>query len=115
VKLAPLLLSLSFSALCAYGDLRLDDRLFTALLLTAFSIIVGVSWPQRAWLWGVIIGLGVPTAHLFARLRHWPEPQSNVAASFLALLPAVIGACGGMALRLGLRALREAPEGENQK
>jgi hypothetical protein len=104
----PALIALLFAAIGGGVELHIGDLLLTALLLCGLSMLLGVLWPHQAWRWGVLVGAGVPIAHALAAWQHWLPPDENhLAASWLALLPAMVGALGGMALRRAMAALRD--------
>ncbi|HET7603811.1 MAG TPA: hypothetical protein VFK36_12385 [Gemmatimonadales bacterium] len=78
------------------------DALVTAVLLAVAAFVLAVVRPSYAWMSATVIGLGVPLVYLGATLAgvaiEFP-PSPNVAATLLALLPAVAAALLGLALR----------------
>ena len=98
------LLAVLLSAAVGYVDThaRTDDNLPVVVLLLVLTFLFGVAWPKQAWLWALIVGLGVPAAHLLGLLvgHRPPYPvEPNVLATFLALVPAFVGAYLGVLAR----------------
>jgi hypothetical protein len=81
-------------------DLKVADLLFTALLVVAPCMLLGILRPERPWRWVVIIGICVPLAELLGYLVMTQRPQrAQIYESFLAFLPGIAGAYGGASLR----------------
>ena len=78
------------------------DTLMTAVMLAAAAFVLAVVRPSFAWMSATLVGLGVPLVYLGATLGgvaiEYP-PSPNVAATLLALLPAVAAALLGLAVR----------------
>lgn len=89
---------------------RTDDNLPIVAILLVCAFIFGLAQPRNAWQWGVIFGLAVPAAHLIGLARGYHPPyllQPNVLATFIAAIPAFIGAYGGALARNLMRARRD--------
>jgi hypothetical protein len=81
-------------------DIKVGDLLFTALLVLASCMILGVWRPSRPWRWVVMVGLGVPVAELFGYVVLTEKPyRAQIYESFLAFLPGIAGAYGGALMR----------------
>jgi len=81
-------------------DIRVNDLLFTALLVSGFCMILGVLRPERPWRWVVIIGICVPAAVVVGYLVLTERPtRAQVWESFLAFFPGIAGAYGGAMMR----------------
>ena len=82
---------------------QLSDALKpAATLLILFGIMLGFARPHRAWLWGMISGLALPLFYLLALavgIRPHVLPQPNVLVSALPVVPALLGAYGGVGSR----------------
>src|ERR1700704_209729 len=84
----------------AWADLRIDDLLFTALLVLASCMLLGLLRPSRPWRWVITIGVCVPltelaaSAFLAAKLS-----RAQIYGSFLLFLPGIAGAYGGSMMR----------------
>jgi hypothetical protein len=71
-------------------------------------MLFGVLWPRRSWVVGMLVGAGVPAAHIVARIaRLTTDLPNHVGTSFLLLLPGVVGGIGGGVMRYLLDRLRE--------
>lgn len=107
------LLAVFVAVVVGYVDThtRTDDNLPMALILIVCAFCFGFAQPQRAWLWALIIGLGVPVAHLTGLLFGYRPPypvEPSVMATFIALLPALVGAYMGVLTGFAARALKAA-------
>jgi hypothetical protein len=80
-----------------------------ALLVLIFAGILGLIQPHGAWRWAIIVALGLPLAHLSLRQLGWQPrdaPEPGEYATLIALIPAFIGAYGGVLMRRVLNAGR---------
>jgi hypothetical protein len=81
-------------------DIKVGDLLFTALLVLAPCMALGVLRPSRPWRWVAIVGFFVPVAELLGYLVLTEKPyRAQIYESFLAFLPGIAGAYGGAMLR----------------
>jgi hypothetical protein len=81
-------------------DLKVGDLLFTALLVLAPCMVLGVLRPARPWRWVSIVGVCVPMVDLVGSLVLTQKPyRAQIYESFLAFLPGIAGAYGGAVLR----------------
>ena len=81
--------------LCAgWVDVHNDEVQATVLVLVVSAGTLGFLAPRHAFAAGFLVGLGVPLAHLYARLTAFqlPYPVHHYAESFIALVPAVLAA-----------------------
>src|SRR5947209_13428071 len=93
-----------FDASPAYAT---DDNAPAVVMVAVPAFLFGLARPRHAWRWALLVGLGVPLCHLAGWVvgYHSPHPpQPNVAASFLALVPAFVAAYLGVAIRAALTA-----------
>jgi len=83
----------------------------SVVLIAGSAFAVSLIDPRRAWLWAALIGLAVPASHALVRLSSaqpslfgalsLPYPVDSYASTFLALIPAAVGAgCGALARAL---------------
>jgi hypothetical protein len=104
------------AALLGYLNLHNDEVQIPLLLLLLASFLLACMRPHRAWVWAIIIGLGVPLSSLLAlkigvsypcRLGHSyscePMTISTALSTFVLLLPALISAYLGVLLRQSAR------------
>jgi ABC-type multidrug transport system permease subunit len=92
------------AAMCGIGtgcaDVIVDDLLFTALLVLASCMLLGVLRPRWPWRWVVVVGGCVPLTEFVAYLVLTVKPtRAQVFGSFLAFLPGIAGAYGGSLMR----------------
>ena len=90
------ILAIAFAlGLCAgWVDVHNDEVQATVLVLLVSAGTLGFLAPRLAVVAGLVVGLGVPIAHLYVRLTAYqlPYPMHNYAESFIALVPAVLAA-----------------------
>lgn len=90
------LLAAAAGALAGWVDIKIDDLLFTALLVMVPCMILGLLRPSKPWRWAVLVGIFVPFVEMLAFLFLKARPhRAQVFQSFLALLPAAVAAYGG--------------------
>src|SRR5947209_19464782 len=92
------------AALCGAGagwaDVAINDLLFTALLVLASCMLMGLLRPRRPWRWVVVVGACIPLTELAAYTILTVKPtRAQVYGSFLAFLPGIAGAYGGSVVR----------------
>jgi ABC-type multidrug transport system permease subunit len=92
----------------ALADVALNDLLFTALLVLAACMLLGLVRPRWPWRWVVVVGIFIPLAELAAYLILTVKPtRAQVYGSFLAALPGIAGAYGGSLMRGVIDNLRQ--------
>ena len=78
----------------------INALLFTALLVVAACLLLGLLRPRWAWRWVLAVGIFVPLTELAAYLVLTVKPsRAQVYGSFLAFLPGIAGAYGGSVMR----------------
>jgi ABC-type multidrug transport system permease subunit len=88
-------------------DVAVNDLLFTALLVLAACMLMGLLRPRWPWRWVMVVGAFVPLTELAAYLVFSVKPaRAQVYGSFLVLLPGIAGAYGGSVVRGVLDHLR---------
>jgi hypothetical protein len=81
-------------------DIKVGDLLFTALLVLAPCMVLGVLRPSRPWRWVAIVAVSVPVAELLGFVLLTEKPyRAQIYESFLAFLPGIAGAYGGALMR----------------
>jgi len=94
------LLAVACGAFAGWIDVKIGDVLFTALLVLASCMLLGLLRPQKPWRWVVLVGVFVPVADLLAYLLIAQKPyRAQIYESPLAFLPGIAGAYGGSAMR----------------
>jgi hypothetical protein len=101
-----------FAALCGMGagiaDVVVNDLLFTALLVLAACMGLGIARRRWPWRWVLVVGIFIPLTELAAYKIQSIEPtRAQIYGSFLAFFPGVAGAYGGSFLRAVLDNLRQ--------
>ena len=92
------------AALCGIGtgwaDVVINDLLFTALLVCAACLVLGILRPRWPWRWVIAVGIFIPLTELAAYVARTVKPsRAQMYGSFLAFLPGVAGAYGGSVFR----------------
>src|ERR1700735_4271526 len=103
------------AALCGIGtgwaDVMINDLLFTALLVLAACILLGMLRPRWPWRWVVVVGVCIPLTEMAAYVILTVKPtRAQVYGSYLAFLPGIAGAYGGSIVRRVLDNLRQGKE-----
>jgi hypothetical protein len=89
-------------------DYSVSEVQSTLIVLLPLTFIFGFVNAKGAWRWALIIGLGIPVAHVIGHaLNIQPPYQDNVVASGLALIPTAIGVYSGALAR---RILTPSPQ-----
>ncbi len=90
------------AALAGWVDFHNDEPQAALLVIFVFTVLLGFLLPKRAWLWAIIVGLGVPGMYFVLRTLGYQSvgvPSPGWYASLIALIPAFIGAYFGAAGR----------------
>lgn len=98
-------------AAAGYVDLHNDEVQACLILMLPAGFFAGLLQPRGAWRWALVLGLGVPVAHLVARLVGYRPPypvRPNDFAVLLALIPAFVATYAGVAARWFAGAVGEA-------
>jgi hypothetical protein len=100
------------AALCGMGagwaDVVINDLLFTALLVLASCIMMGLLRPRRPWRWVIVVGACIPLTELAAYKILTVKPtRAQVYGSFLAFFPGIAGSYGGSVVRNVVENLRQ--------
>ncbi len=66
-----ILLVVALSAYIGYADLNQSDTAITVVSLLVLSAIVGALADNKLWVYGLIMGLGVPFWEIIAAMSHW--------------------------------------------
>src|SRR5271163_1547593 len=82
------------------ADVAIDDLLFTALLVLASCMLLGMLRPRWPWRWVIVVTVFIPLSELVAYLIMGVKPtRGQVYGSFLTALPGMAGAYGGSVMR----------------
>jgi hypothetical protein len=100
------------AVLCGMGagwaDVVVNDLLFTALLVLASCMVLGIARRRWPWRWVLVVGMCVPLTELAAYKIQGVKPtRAQVFGSFLAFFPGIAGAYGGAVVRTVIDNLRQ--------
>jgi len=102
------LLAAVFGIGTGWADVVVDDLLFTALLVLASCMFLGLMRPRWPWRWVVTVGVFIPLTELAAYLIRTVKPsRAQIYGSVLAFLPGIAGAYGGSVMRRMIDNLRQ--------
>ena len=83
-------------------DFNNNEPQAAVIVIVAFAGLLGFIQPRTAWLWAVIVGLGIPVVYLVATALGYHSkgvPEPGWYASLIALIPAFISAYLGVLVR----------------
>jgi hypothetical protein len=90
-----------------WADVAINDLLFTALLVLAACMVLGLLRPLQPWRWVVAVGTFIPLTEFVAYLISTVKPtRVQIYGSLLASLPGIAGAYGGSLMRAAINNLR---------
>ncbi len=92
------------AAACGVGaglaDVFVNDLLFTALIVLASCMVLGLMRQRQPWRWVVIVGVFIPLTELATYKVQTIRPsRGQTYGAFLAFLPGFAGAYGGAIMR----------------
>jgi hypothetical protein len=95
-------LAVAAGSFAGYVDFHNDEPQPAVLVILVAGGLLGLLAPRGAWLWAIIIALGIPAAYLIggaigATPRAPVEP--NIFGSLLALIPAFLATYAGVLVR----------------
>lgn len=105
---ALVVMTLGCAAMAGWIDLHNGDVQGTVQVVAVSAFAISALFASGGWLGGILVGFGVPLAHLYARLAGVPllYEASHGLSTFMQLIPAVAGSITGLALRAALRQIR---------
>jgi|ERR1700728_587453 hypothetical protein len=90
------------------ADVIVNDLLFTALLVLAACMLLGLLRPRWPWRWVVAVVVFIPLTEFAAYAILAVKPtRGQVYGSFLTALPGMAGAYGGAVMRRVIDNLRQ--------
>lgn len=101
MNVVPLLLAAALPAAGGYADIHSPDIQSVSLLLASCGWVLGALYPDGAWRRALVLGASVPLAHLVARYTGatLPHGVEHATATYLAVIPAMIGTYAGVLMR----------------
>jgi hypothetical protein len=103
------------AAFAGWVDFNNDEPQAAVLVILVITALLGCLLPGKAWLWGIIVALGLPAMYLLQRamgLQPTSPPSPRWYASLLALIPAFIGAYAGALVRVIINSLWVKPKSQ---
>ncbi len=91
--------ALAAAIFTGWVDFNNDEPQAAVLVILVSTTLLGGLLPARAWLWAIIVALGLPAMYLLLRsLDYHPVSPPSPAwyASLLAIIPAFLGAYAGV-------------------
>lgn len=101
------LLAVALALTATLVDLRLGDVALLMMMAMAFPLLLALLWPRQFWMWALVIAVPLPVALSAKRFIFHEGFAPSYLASWIALLPAMVGATAGWAFRRILHSLRE--------
>ena len=112
----PFLLAILLGAVAGFVEVAAGDLLLTALSVLAFTMLLGALRPEGPWRWALLVATCIPLSRLIAaKVIHEFTERAQIYESFLAFLPAVVGAYGGSVLRNVVKAIMDPQNTEPQE
>jgi hypothetical protein len=112
VSSAPIyVLAVLLGAVTGYVNVRVEDLMLTAVMVTAFAMFLAFLRPEYPWRWAVVVSAIIPIGEVVAfKLTGQKLNRAGISEAILAVLPANAGAYGGAALRTVIRELWKPKE-----
>ena len=96
-------LLVAFLLAIGFLNTHTDELLVVVPVVAVAATVLGLAQPRAAWRWGLLVGLAVPGSQVVAHLLGLPVPYPNewrdLAAPFVVIVPALIGAYVGSGIR----------------
>jgi len=112
-RLALVLLALMLSLTTGYVNMHNAEVQAPMLCLLLSTVGLGIARPRSAWRWALMLGLAVPLSQALALVSHaavpYPNDVRHALSSAFVLIPAVLGAYTGAAIRWVVWPQRAAP------
>ncbi len=94
-----LIISFMGAVFAGWVDFNNNEPQAAVLVILTVTFVAGWIYPAKAWLWAIIVALGLPGVYLSAvGLGYHPvsPPSPGWYASLIALIPAFLGAYAGV-------------------
>lgn len=89
-------------------EVAVDDLLLTALLVVVACMLLAILRPRWPWRWAVMVGIFISLEEFAGyALRTVKPTRAQIYGSFLAFLPAIVGAYMGAFVRRVVENLRQ--------
>lgn len=100
--LVPVLASIAAAVVAGFLQIVQPNLLVTVTFILVAGIALGAMWPDNSWVWGIILGTGIPAAYVIAPMLGVSINEAikpNVLITFAAILPAIAGTTTGVVFR----------------
>ncbi|MBV9180578.1 MAG: hypothetical protein JO356_04645 [Acidobacteria bacterium] len=105
------MLALLLGVSAGLAEVRLGDFLFTALIVSVSTLVLGSLRPTGAWRWALLVGAGVPLVRLVAYAWLGLKPyRAQIWESFLGFATGTAGSYAGVLARKGIDELLRSRE-----
>lgn len=93
--------ALALGAIAGIVDLFARSPQIAPIVIVIFSFLLSLTYPRKAWAWALLVGMGVPLVNTLAmELGYgYVRRPENIYLTYLALVPAFIGAYSAALLR----------------
>ena len=99
-------LAMLLGAATGYVNVRVEDLMLTAVMVTAFAMFLAFLRPEHPWRWAVVVSAIIPIGEVAAfKMTGQKLNRAGISEAILAVLPANAGAYGGATLRTVIREL----------
>jgi energy-converting hydrogenase Eha subunit A len=99
-------LAVLLGAATGYVNVRVEDLMLTAVMVTAFAMFLAFLRPEHPWRWAVVVSAIIPVGEVVAyKMTGQKLNRAGISEAILAVLPANAGAYGGATLRTVIREL----------
>ena len=87
-------------AVTGYVNVRVEDLLLTALMVSVFAMVLSFLRPWRPWRWALMVSAMIPLGEVVAsKVMGQKLTRAGISEAILAALPANACAYGGAAIR----------------
>ena len=96
-----IIVALALGVVAGVVDLFARSPQIAPIVIVVFSFLLSLTYPRKAWLWALLVGMGVPLTNMLALelgYGYLRRPE-NIYLTYLALVPAFIGAYSAAMLR----------------
>ena len=94
------LLAILLGGASGYVNIRVEDLLLTALMVSAFAMVLAFLRPRRPWRWALLVSAMIPLGEVLAyKVMGQKLTRVGISEAILAVLPANACAYGGSAIR----------------
>lgn len=99
------LLAIFLGIITGLIDLQSDEIQLPALLLIIFGFFLGFGQPKGAWIWAIFLSIWIPAFEMASIISQgtYEKLFDQGIFSFIAIIPAMIGAYAGVIIQASVR------------